>query len=292
MIVELNRDVLLKRFLPELAQRYFAGPNGLLYDVAVVDGAKPPQFVYSSESRRSPELVSSPDEAVHLFGSRRGRGFDSRQGNLRTQGNMERRERTPPPLPPPGGPGRDLFTRARGFLAAPILADAPASGWRLVVRHLGGSLADAVAMTWDADLALGFGVLLVLAAGMILVVIWTQQIRRLARMQMDFVAGVSHKLRTPVSVISSAAENLADGVVEARPQVKQYGSLIRDEAHRLAAMIEHVLFFAASRNDNHQYNCSPFPWRSRLILPWRIWTILLKPMVSRWRRKWRPDFHR
>ena len=128
-----------------------------------------------------------------------------------------------------------------------------------MVRHPGGSLADAVAMTWTRDLVLGFGVLLVLAASMILVVIWTQRIRRLAKMQMDFVAGVSHELRTPVSVISSAAENLADGVVEAKPQVKQYGSLIRDEAHRLAAMIEHVLLFAASRNDNHHYQLLPVP---------------------------------
>ena len=63
---------------------------------------------------------------------------------------------------------------------------------------------------------LGFGVLLVLAASMALVLVWTQRIRRLAKMQMDFVAGVSHELRTPVSVISSAAENLADGVVESK----------------------------------------------------------------------------
>ena len=54
MIVELNRDVLLKRFLPELAQRYFAGPDGLLYDVAIVDGANPPQFIYSSHARPVP----------------------------------------------------------------------------------------------------------------------------------------------------------------------------------------------------------------------------------------------
>jgi signal transduction histidine kinase len=78
-------------------------------------------------------------------------------------------------------------------------------------------------------------------------------------MQMDFVAGVSHELRTPVSVISSAAENLADGVVEAKPQVKQYGALIRNEAQRLAAMIEQVLLFAATRNNNKQYQPLPVP---------------------------------
>jgi len=259
MIVELNREVLLKRFLPELAQRYFAGPNGLLYDVAIIDAANPPQFIYSSEARHPPELVTSPDETVHLFSSFRARA-ELRQGSSREPGGAERRGRLPPQFPYPGGGAwREPPARGRGFLATPILADASASGWRLVVRHPGGSLAEAVAMTWTRDLLLGFGVLLVLAASMALVLVWTQRIRRLARMQMDFVAGVSHELRTPVSVISSAAENLADGVVEAKPQVKQYGALIRNEAQRLAAMIEQVLLFAATRNNNKQYQPLPVP---------------------------------
>ena len=114
-------------------------------------------------------------------------------------------------------------------------------------------------MYWRRDLLLGFGVLLVLAASMALVLVWTQRIRRLAKMQMDFVAGVSHELRTPVSVISSAAENLADGVVESALQVKQYGALIRNEAQRLAAMIGQVLLFAATRNDKQQYQPRPVP---------------------------------
>jgi signal transduction histidine kinase len=118
-------------------------------------------------------------------------------------------------------------------------------------------MADATALYWRRDLLLGFGVLLVLAASMALVLVWTQRIRRLAKMQMDFVAGVSHELRTPVSVISSAAENLADGVVGSSAQVKQYGALIRNEAQRLAAMIGQVLLFAATRNENQQYYPCP-----------------------------------
>jgi signal transduction histidine kinase len=259
MIIELNRDVFLKRFLPELAQRYFGGPDGLLYDVAVVDAANPPQFIYVSEARPSPELVSSPDEAAHLFSSRRWRGFEPRQGNSREPGDTMRRERIPSSSLPFPGAGRDAPARGRGFLGAPILADASAAGWRLVVRHPGGSLAEAVAMIWRRDLLLSFGVLLLLAASMALVLVGTQRTRRLAKMQMDFVTGVSHELRTPVSVISSAAENLADGVVESKPQVKQYGALIRNEASRLAAMIEQVLLFAATRNEKRQYQALPVP---------------------------------
>lgn len=259
MIVELNRDVFLKRFLPELAQRYFAGPNGLLYNVAMVGGGNPPEFIYSSVARPSRDIVTSPDETVRLFSLFRGRWLDLRQGNPHEPANPERQERRPNTFGYPGGSGREPPPRGRGFLGAPILADASAAGWRLVVRHSGGSLSEAVAMTWIRELLLGFGVLLVLATGMALVLVWTRRIQRLAKMQMDFVAGVSHELRTPVSVISSAAENLADGVVEARPQVRQYGALIRNEAQRLAAMIEQVLLFAATRTEHRQYQPLPVP---------------------------------
>jgi signal transduction histidine kinase len=256
MVIELDRDVFLDRFLPELAKRYFAGPDGPLYAVAIIDGATPPHFIYAAQLP-SPELANSPDETLHLFSQRRGRGYEPRESNSREPGTADRRERIPPPPFP--GAGRETPGRARGFFAAPILADASAAGWRLVVRHTGGSLAEAAAMYWRRDLLLGFGVLLVLAASMALVVVWTQRIRRLAKMQMEFVAGVSHELRTPVSVISSAAENLADGVVESGAQVKQYGALIRNEAQRLAAMIGQVLLFAATRDENQQYQPRPVP---------------------------------
>ena len=46
---------------------------------------------------------------------------------------------------------------------------------------------------------------------MAMLVVSTRRARRLARSQMEFVAGISHELRTPLAVISSAADNLADG---------------------------------------------------------------------------------
>jgi signal transduction histidine kinase len=256
MIIELNRQVLVKRFLPELAQRYFGGSDSLLYDVALIDGANPPQFIYSSEPQPSQNLVNSPDETMQLFTPRRGRWFESRQENGGLPGSTTERQRIPRFGVP--GVGREGLARTRGFLAAPILADPSALGWRLVVRHPGNSLQEAVSVIWRRDLLLALGVLVVLAAGMALIVVWTYRIRRLANMQMEFVTGVSHELRTPVSVISSAAENLADGVVESKPQVAQYGALIRNEARRLAAMVEQVLLFAATRNET-QYHPVPVP---------------------------------
>ena len=257
MVIELNRDVFVKRFLPELAQRYFSGSEGLDYEVAIVDQANPPQFIYASEAHPSPDLVKSPDETLNLFSGRRGRSFESRMGGPREPGSMGRREALPAPRPFPGGGREREFPRGRALSGGPILADASAAAWRLVVRHRGSSLADAVAASWTQDLLLGFGVLLVLAASMALVLVWAQRIKRLAKLQMDFVTSVSHELRTPVSVISSAAENLADGIVESKPQVKQYGAAIRGEAQRLATMIEQVLLFAATRRDKASYEPQP-----------------------------------
>lgn len=255
MIVELDHDVFLERFLPELAKRYFAGPEGQLYDVAIVNGEDPPQLIYSSDPNPSPELAKSPDESLHLFNTRRGWGTEDGGGFRREPGISRRRERMRPPFP--GEPGREPPERGRSIFGAPLLADASAAEWRLVVRHPGTSMDEAAALYWRRDLLLGFGVLLVLAASMILVLIWIQRIRRLAKMQMEFVAGVSHELRTPVSVISSAAENLADGVVASSDQVKQYGTLIRNEAQRLAGMVGQVLLFATTREGSQQVEPRP-----------------------------------
>jgi signal transduction histidine kinase len=255
MIVELDHDAFLNRFLPELTKRYFAGPEGELYDVAIVNGADPPQFIYSSDPHPSSALANSPDATLHLFNPRRARGTEPREGYPREPGASGRRERRRELQP--GEPGRGPSERGRFFSGAPILADSSAAEWRLVVRHPGASMAEAASLYWRRDLLLGFGVLLVLAASMILVLIWIQRIRRLAKMQMDFVAGVSHELRTPVSVISSAAENLADGVVASSDQVKQYGALIRNEAQRLAGMIGQVLTFATTREGNQQVQPRP-----------------------------------
>jgi signal transduction histidine kinase len=66
----------------------------------------------------------------------------------------------------------------------------------------------------------------------------------LARQQLEFVAAVSHELHTPLAIIRSAGENLADGVVHDEAQVRRYGELIRGEGRRLSGMVEQILEFA------------------------------------------------
>jgi signal transduction histidine kinase len=126
-----------------------------------------------------------------------------------------------------------------------VLAAGENRGWILAVKHRLGSLEEAVDSQRRRNLAISFGILILLAGSMAMIMVSTQRAQRLAKLQMDFVAGVSHELRTPLAVIVSAGDNLAEGVVGDAEQVKQYGALVRDEGRRLAAMVEQTLSFAA-----------------------------------------------
>jgi len=249
VIVELSRAALDQHFA-ESAQRYFAGPEGFIYNVAVLSGEPAGTIVYRSDPQLDAASLVPPDARSPLLAAT--------PEEYRTLGDAPPRQR---PGRPPNGRGG--AARAAGFLprarGAVILLPAAAEPWQLLVRHRGGSLESVVAADRRRNLLFSFGVLLLLAAGMALIVISAQRARRLARLQMEFVAGVSHELRTPVAVICSAADNLAEGFVGAKEQVREYGAVIRDEGRRLAGMVEQILHFAAGQSGRATYDLKPLP---------------------------------
>ncbi|HSK09308.1 MAG TPA: HAMP domain-containing sensor histidine kinase [Vicinamibacterales bacterium] len=121
--------------------------------------------------------------------------------------------------------------------------------WRLVLQHAAGSLDAAVSQARRRNLWLGFGILSVLAGGVVLVVVNARRSGQLAARQMDFVATVSHELRTPLAVIRSAAQNLSAGVVSDPAQARRYGDLIEDEGRRLTDMVEEILEYSRIHGD-------------------------------------------
>ncbi len=205
-IVELNRAA-LDRLLGELAQRYFAGPDGFIYDVAVVSDTPEAKVIYRSDPQITAVSLNPPDARAALVPATAGenrvaggvappRDFSvTRRGTGRGGGNRGSFM--------PRTRAASVSPRARGALILPSAAGQP---WQLLARHKGGSLESVVAADRRRNLLLSFGVLLLLAVSMALIIISTQRARRLARLQMEFVAGVSHRtVRTPVAVICSAA---------------------------------------------------------------------------------------
>jgi two-component system, OmpR family, sensor histidine kinase SenX3 len=252
-IVELNRAA-IDRMLGELAQRYFAGPDGFIYNVLVVSGTPDRKIIYRSDPQLTAVSLNPPDARAALVPA-------TPAENRAIEGTPPRdaaslRRRTGRPGGRAAGNGGPFLPRTRAALILPSAAEEP---WQLLTRHKGGSLETVVAAERRRNLLLSFGVLLILAVSMALIILSTQRARRLARLQMEFVAGVSHELRTPVAVICSAADNLAEGFVGAKDQVKEYGAVIRNEGRRLAGMIEQILRFAAGQSRPASYDLGPVP---------------------------------
>jgi signal transduction histidine kinase len=67
-----------------------------------------------------------------------------------------------------------------------------------------------------------------------------------AKLQMEFVASVSHGLRTPITAILTAGENVRDGLVRDKHSLFEQGSIITAQAGQLMDLVDQVLLFAAS----------------------------------------------
>ena len=243
VVVQLDRKVLQEHVFPESVERHFSGPQGLDYQVAVANG--PASVIYSTDSGFGKQEGAAFDRTMPVFGPPRG--------------PQARRGVNPQFVPPPhshGNGARDVAF-AGPVRVDPIHYSDADSDWQLLVRHRGGSLEAVVAGMRRRNLELSFGVLLVLAAGIAIILISSQRARVLARLQMDFVAAVSHELRTPLAVISSAAENIADGVVAGKQQLSQYGTEIKNQARHLIQLVEQILLFSATRNKGHHYTLRP-----------------------------------
>lgn len=82
------------------------------------------------------------------------------------------------------------------------------------------------------------------AAGAVMVLHDITDLRRLERLRQDFVANVSHELKTPLAVIRSNIEALEDGAVEDAAARGPFLERVRHEADRLDALIQDVLRLA------------------------------------------------
>lgn len=87
--------------------------------------------------------------------------------------------------------------------------------------------------------------LLVLAAGLLMAaVLLLRQRYRLARLRSDFVAGVTHELRTPLAQIRMFAELLSMGKLTSGSERDRALRVIDEESRRLDHLIDNVLGFA------------------------------------------------
>jgi two-component system phosphate regulon sensor histidine kinase PhoR len=94
-------------------------------------------------------------------------------------------------------------------------------------------------------------------AGLAIVLAGSMKERRLAALKSDFVANVSHELKTPLALIRMFGEMLLLDRVPTPEKRRQYLQIIMSESERLTALIENVLDFAKVERGKAGYAFAP-----------------------------------
>lgn len=129
--------------------------------------------------------------------------------------------------------------------------------WTLQVRHVAGSIDSFVRGQRQESFLIGLGIYVLLVGAIMATILSAMRSKRFAQRQIDFVSSVSHEFRTPLAVIYSAGENLADGIAKENEQVSRYGALIKNEGKKLSGMVEQILEFAGANSGRQKYNFAP-----------------------------------
>jgi two-component system, OmpR family, phosphate regulon sensor histidine kinase PhoR len=117
--------------------------------------------------------------------------------------------------------------------------------WRVQVSPISGeAIAEGVQRRHRLELVLVSLSFLVIVAGAIAIIVTLERERKLSTLRNDFVANVSHELKTPLALVRMFAEMLHSGRVANDAKRTEYLSIIMNESERLSGLIENVLDFA------------------------------------------------
>ncbi|HEY5907646.1 MAG TPA: HAMP domain-containing sensor histidine kinase [Vicinamibacteria bacterium] len=126
-------------------------------------------------------------------------------------------------------------------------------GLKLQVRYKERSIKDVVHRLAMVKTALILLIDLMLGAGLYLVYANVKRELHLSRLKSDFVANVSHELKTPLALIRLFAETLELGRVPGEDKAKQYYRIINKESHRLTQLINNILDFSRIEAGRKEY---------------------------------------
>jgi two-component system, OmpR family, phosphate regulon sensor histidine kinase PhoR len=130
--------------------------------------------------------------------------------------------------------------------------------WRLQVAPTASSeLADKARRRRLLEMSLLALSCIVVVAGVVALLLATAQERRLAALRGEFVANVSHELKTPLALVRMFGELLMTGRVASEAKKNQYLAIIVRESERLTALIENVLDFARVERGKAAYDFAP-----------------------------------
>ncbi|HEX8791232.1 MAG TPA: HAMP domain-containing sensor histidine kinase [Polyangiaceae bacterium] len=93
----------------------------------------------------------------------------------------------------------------------------------------------------------------VIVLGVVVILFAAERERRISSLKSEFVANVSHELKTPLALVRMFGEMLQSGRVANEEKRQQYLDIIVGESERLSALIENVLDFARVERGRQAY---------------------------------------
>ncbi|MCK5796184.1 MAG: HAMP domain-containing histidine kinase, partial [Deltaproteobacteria bacterium] len=142
--------------------------------------------------------------------------------------------------------GRTLYGRIhRGPLAFEAPFPTTLYKWRLTIAPKQmGALSKDVRARSVTDLVFVLGAVAVIFLGMLVLMRAIRKERRANALKSEFIANVSHELKTTLSLIRMFGELLAAGRTRDASTADEYAAIIARESDRLTGLIDNVLDFA------------------------------------------------
>jgi len=92
------------------------------------------------------------------------------------------------------------------------------------------------------------------------------RLRRLEGIRRDFVANVSHELKTPITAIRGSAETLADGALDTPDEARRFVAIVAKQADRLNSIIDDLLSLSRIEQESEREGIVLEPGHIRPVL--------------------------
>lgn len=236
LVTVIDTNVLSEKLLPQLVTQCFPKDNS--YGLRLINN-NTNQLLYTNQKDYAPEKFATPDYAYTLFGGA-------------SQNRTFQIPLTPSwqiPLEIVQLSDEKVILGLRSHLRAKTNGENMASlpkdkgtGLQLEIIHEDGSVLIAARKTAILTVIFTFGSLIILVTGVWFLYHNMIKAQTLATQQKEFIATVTHELKTPLTVINSVAQNMIDAVCP--ENTTSYGYILQEESNKLKRDIDQFLLYA------------------------------------------------
>jgi signal transduction histidine kinase len=148
-------------------------------------------------------------------------------------------------------------TTTQRFEVKKVMESPSFRGLKLFLRYRDTTIEQDVNHAKMGTFALVGFIDLMLGAGLFLVYSNVRREMHLSRLKSDFVANVSHELKTPLALVRLFAETLEMGRVQSPEKAHEYYHVINKESQRLTQLINNILDFSRIEAGRKEYRFAP-----------------------------------